>query len=35
MWSADKKRKTLPVTRDAEWSLPDARGTVSGRAEGE
>jgi hypothetical protein len=34
MWSADKEREPVPVTRNAERSLPDARRAVPGRSEG-
>jgi hypothetical protein len=35
MRSTDKKREPVPVARDAERPMPDARGTISGRSEGE
>ena len=35
MWSEDKERESVPVARDAERPLPDARRTISGRSEGE
>ena len=35
MWSEDKEREPVPVARDAERPLPDARRTISGRSEGE
>jgi hypothetical protein len=34
MWSADKEREPVPVTRNAERPLPDARRNVPGRSEG-
>ena len=34
LWSADKERDAVPVTGDAERSVPDARRKVSGRSEG-
>jgi hypothetical protein len=34
MWSADKERAPVPVTRDAERSLPDARRPIAGPSEG-
>lgn len=34
VWSADKEREQVPVARDAERPLPDARRTISGRSEG-
>jgi hypothetical protein len=34
MWSADKKREPVPIARNAERPLPDARRNVSGRPEG-
>jgi hypothetical protein len=34
LWSAHKGREPVPVTSDAERPLPNARGTVTGRAEG-
>jgi hypothetical protein len=34
LWSADKEREPVPVARDEERSMPDARGTITGRAEG-
>jgi hypothetical protein len=33
MWSADKEREPVPVTRDAERPLPNARRTIPGRSE--
>ena len=33
MWSPNAQRETVPIARDAERSLPDAREAVSGRAE--
>ena len=35
MRSEDKERQPVPVARDAERPLPDARRTLSGRSEGE
>jgi hypothetical protein len=35
VWSAKKGREPVPVTSDAERSLPNARRTVAGRAEGQ
>src|SRR5262249_4987389 len=35
VWSADKEREPMPITRDAERPLPDARRTVAGRTEGQ
>ena len=34
VWSADKTREPVPVPRDDERSLPDARRNVAGRAGG-
>ena len=34
MRSTDKKREPVPVARDAERPMPDARGTITGRSEG-
>src|SRR5690242_2385678 len=34
MSSADAEREPVPVTGDAQRSLPDARGTIYGRTEG-
>jgi hypothetical protein len=34
LWSADKERKTVPITRNAERPLPHARRTISGRSKG-
>ena len=34
MWGEDKERDAVPVTGDAERSVPDARRKVSGRSEG-
>ena len=34
LWSENPQRQPLPVAGDAERTLPDARGTVTGRAEG-
>ncbi len=34
MRSPDAKRERVPVTGDAEWSMPDARGKVDRRTEG-
>ena len=34
MWGADKERDAVPVTGDAERSVPDARWKVSRRSEG-
>jgi hypothetical protein len=34
LWSENPQRQPLPVARDAERTLPDARGTVAGRPEG-
>jgi hypothetical protein len=34
VWSADKEREPVPVTGNAERSLPDARRTVPGSSEG-
>jgi hypothetical protein len=34
VWSADKERQPLPVSGDAERTLPDARRDVPGRPEG-
>jgi hypothetical protein len=34
VWSTDKTREPLPVARDAERPLPDARRSIAGRAEG-
>jgi hypothetical protein len=34
MWSEDKERESVPVARDAERPLPDARRNVTGRTEG-
>jgi hypothetical protein len=33
MWSADKEREPVPVTRNAERPLPDARRIVPGRSD--
>lgn len=33
MWSADKKREAVPITGDAERTMPDARRKVAGRSE--
>jgi hypothetical protein len=35
MRSEDKEREPMPIARDAERPLPDARRTISGRPEGE
>jgi hypothetical protein len=35
VWSAYKAREPMPVAGDAERPLPDARGTIPGRPEGE
>jgi hypothetical protein len=35
MRSEDKEREPVPITRDAEWSLPNARRSLNGRSEGE
>lgn len=35
MWSTDKEREPVPVASNAQQPLPDARGAVSGRSEGE
>jgi len=35
MRSEDAEREAVPLASDAERTLPDARGTVTGRAEGE
>jgi hypothetical protein len=34
LWGKDSQRDSLPVTGDAERTLPDARRTISGRTEG-
>jgi hypothetical protein len=34
VWSADKDRETVAITRNAERPLPDARRNVTGRTEG-
>jgi hypothetical protein len=34
VWSADKERKTVPITGNAERPLPNARRTISGRSKG-
>src|SRR5262249_1249023 len=34
MWRADKEQEFVPVTRDAERPLPDARRTIPGRSDG-
>jgi hypothetical protein len=34
VWSADKEREPVPIARDAERPLPDARREVAGRSEG-
>ena len=34
MWGTNKEREPVPVTRDAERSLPYARGTVAGGSDG-
>ena len=33
MWRQDPERDAVPVTRDGEWPLPDARGQVSRRSD--
>jgi hypothetical protein len=33
LWGADAKRDAVPIPRDDERSLPDARGKVSGRTD--
>ncbi|MBL8666335.1 MAG: hypothetical protein JNM48_02600 [Rhodospirillales bacterium] len=33
MWSADTERHAVPVARDGEWPLPDARGNIPRRAD--
>jgi hypothetical protein len=35
VWSADKEREPVPIARDGERPLPDARRPVSRRSEGE
>jgi hypothetical protein len=35
MWSKDPERNALPITGDAERTLPDARGTIARRSEGQ
>jgi len=35
LWSENPQRQPVPVAGDAEWTLPDARGTVSRRPERE
>jgi hypothetical protein len=35
MWSEDKERERVPIARDAERPMPDARRTLNGRSEGE
>jgi hypothetical protein len=35
LWGEDEKREPVPVARDAERSVQDARGTIAGRSEGE
>jgi hypothetical protein len=35
MRSQDKEREPVPITRDAERQMPNARRTISGRSEGE
>jgi hypothetical protein len=35
MWSKDPERNALPITGDAERTLPDARGTIVRRPEGQ
>jgi hypothetical protein len=34
VWSANKERETVPISRDAERPLPHARRTISGRSKG-
>jgi hypothetical protein len=34
VWSADKTRQPVPIARDDERPLPDARRNVAGRADG-
>jgi hypothetical protein len=35
MRSEDKEREPVPIARDAKRPMPDARGTITGRSEGE
>jgi hypothetical protein len=35
LWSENQKREALPITSDAKRTLPDARGAISRRPEGE
>jgi hypothetical protein len=34
LWGENQKREALPFTSDGKRTVPDARGTVAGRAEG-
>ena len=34
LWSENEKREPVPLSRDAERQVPDARGSVAGRAKG-
>jgi hypothetical protein len=35
MWSKDQERNAVPITGDAERSVPDARGAIARRSEGQ
>jgi hypothetical protein len=32
LWSSDEEREAVPIARDGEWPLPDARGSLARRS---